>query len=236
MQPFDIIRYIVWHATQNDIRLTTNRLVKFVYLTDLYYARLRNGETLTGFPWRFVHYGPYCSEAMDCVERAVQDNLICKETYDSRFEPDKDYHIFSCRDDDTENISDLFHIVVLGQIQNAIKKLGDDTPRLLDYVYFNTEPMRDVRKGDLLDFSKAEKFEPIKQVKLKKLSPESIKLARAKIKELGKEIETDREKLIQDDNEIEKYKDESYFKFIDMIDGEELEVGLKGISKIQISE
>ena len=38
------------------------------------------------------------------------------------------------------------------------------------------------------------------------------------------------------DKEIEKYKDESYFKFIDMIDGEELEVGLKGVSKIQISE
>ena len=226
----------MWYATLNDIRLTTNRLVKFIYLTDLYYARLRNGETLTGFPWRFVHYGPYCSEAMDCIERAVQDNLICKETYDSRFEPDKDYHIFSCRDDDAEHIRDFFHIGVLGRIQNAIKNLGDDTPRLLDYVYFNTEPMRDVRKGDLLDFSKAEKFETIKQVKLKKLSPESIKLARAKIKELGKELETDREKLIQDDKEMEKYKDESYFKFIDMIDEEELEVGLKGVSKIQILE
>lgn len=236
MNAIEIIRYIVWYATQNDIHLTTNRLVKFIYLADLYHARLKDGEILTGFPWRFVHYGPYCSEAMEIIEQAVNESLICKRTFESRFEPDGEYNIFSCNDDSTERIKDNFNIGVLGQIQNVIKKYGEDTPRLLDYVYFNTEPMTDVKKGDLLDFSKVQRFEPTKHIKLKKLSPESVKLARGKIKMLGDEILADMERLIKDEQEIEKYKDEEYYKFIKMIDGDELEVGLKGTSKIQITE
>jgi len=45
----------------------------------------------------------------------------------------------------------------------------------LDYVYFDTEPMQDVKKGDLLDFLKVERFEPIEKIELKKLSSEKIK-------------------------------------------------------------
>ena len=43
-------------------------------------------------------------------------------------------------------------------------------------------------------------------------------------------------RLIQDERETEKYKDETYSNFIEMMDGDELEVGLKGALKIQIQE
>jgi len=236
MNPIDIIRYIVWYASQNDIRLTTNRLVKFIYLVDLYNARLKDGDTLTGFPWKFIHYGPYCSEAMDFIEQAVHQNLINMETYDSLYQADNDYHMFSCNDENADNLKDSFHIGVLVQIQKVIKKFGDDTPQLLDYVYFHTEPMMGVKKGDLLDFSKVEKFASIPIVKLNKLSPQSIRHAREQIKKLGEALDADRHNLNQDNEETDKYKDESYFKFIEMLDGDELVVGLKGTSKIQITE
>jgi len=236
MKPIDIIKYITWYATQNNIRLTTNRLVKFIYLADLYQARRKGGETLTGFPWRFIYYGPYSHEAMQCIDQAVQEGLICKETFDSYFSVDKDYNLFSCQEDDAEKLEDSFHIGVLGQIQRAIKKYGDDTPQLLDYVYFGTEPMKDAKKGDLLDFSKVVKREPIQKVKLKKITPEAIKLAREKIKKIGEELKIGKEKLIQDERETEKYKDESYYNFIELLDGEELEVGLKGTARIQLQE
>ena len=42
--------------------------------------------------------------------------------------------------------------------------------------------------------------------------------------------------MIQDERETEKYKDETYSNFIEMMDGDELEVGLKGALKIQIQE
>jgi len=236
MNPIDIIRYIVCYATQNDIRLTTNRLVKFVYLVDLYHARLKDGEILTGFPWKFIHYGPYCSEVMNYIEQAVHQNLINMETYDSLFQADNDYHMFSCTDENADDLKTSFHIGVLGQIQKVIKKFGDDTPQLLDYVYFHTEPMMGVKKGDLLDFSKVEKFTPIRSIKLNKLSPQSIMNAREHIKKLCELLDIDRRNLNQDSEETYRYKDESYYHFIEMFDGDELEVGMKGTSKIQITE
>lgn len=236
MNPVDIIKYIVWFASQQGIRLSTNRLVKFIYLVDLYQARRKDGETLTGFPWRFVYYGPYCSEAMQSVDLAVQRGLINKETYESRFSEGEEYNLFTCKDDDTEKLGEGIHIGVLGQIQAAIKKYGNDTPLLLDYVYFDTEPMKGVRKGDLLDFSTAKRPEPVRKVELKKLSTETIQRAREKIKKLGEDLKSDKERLIRDEQEAEKYKDESYYNFVKMLDGEELEVGLQGTAKIQLPE
>ena len=236
VKPIDIIIYIVWYATENGIRLTTNRLVKFIYLTDLYHARLKSGQTLTGFPWRFIYYGPYCGEAMQCIDQAVHENLICKQTFDSHFGEDKEYNLFTCKDEDAEKIERSIHIGILGQIQKAIRAFGDDTPQLLDHVYFDTEPMANAKKGDLLNFYKAKRPEQIKRVKLKKLSPDAIKLARQKTKQLSDEMSVNRERLIKDKRETEKYKDDAYYKFLEMSDGEELEVGLKGIAKIQMME
>jgi len=234
MKPIDLIKYIAWYATQQGIKLTTNRLVKFLYLTDLYYARIKDGKTITGFPWRFIYYGPYCREVWNTIEKAAADNLICKKTYASYFNDEKEYNIFLCHEDDAEEIGGQIHIGVIGYLQNAIKKFGDDTPQLLDYVYFDTEPMQDAKKGDLLDFSKAEKFKPVEKVQLKKLSPETIKKARKKIKKLSDSLNADRKKMIKSEQEAGKFKDESYYKFLKLLDGEELEVGLKGTAKIRV--
>jgi hypothetical protein len=185
MHPSDIIKYIVWYATQSGIRLSTNRLVKFIYLADLYYARYNSGVTLTGFPWKFIYYGPYCREAMWCIDQAVSDGSVCKATYESYFGDEKEYSLFISKDMAAENIENLIPLSVLGPLQKIITKMGDDTPQLLDYVYFDTEPMVKAKKGDLLDFTKAKKPQFIETVKLKKLSPDAIKLARQKIKQLG---------------------------------------------------
>ena len=236
MQPTDLIKYIVWYATQQGVKLTTNRLVKFLYLADLYHARLKAGKTLTGFPWRFIHYGPYCREAIAVIEKAAAEEMICKETFDSFFGDEKEYHLFWCREGDAEELGDKIHVGVIGQLQNAIKKYGEDTPHLLDYVYFYTEPMQEVKKGDMLDFSKCRKPEPIEKIELKKLSPETIKLAREKIKKLSDGLTTARQLMIKKEHEAEKYKDEAYYQFLELLDGEELIAGLKGTAKIQMTE
>ncbi|HUT44225.1 MAG TPA: hypothetical protein VMW95_07790, partial [Desulfobacterales bacterium] len=182
----------------------------------------------------FIYYGPYCREAGDIIDDAASEGIICKETYDSKYDVDKKYNLFSCKDIDAEDLEKKFHIGIIGQLQEVIRKFGEDTPQLLDYIYFDTEPMRGARKGDFLDFSKAKRPEIGKPVKLKKLSPEAIKLARAKIKKIGEELKADRKILIKDEKETEKYKDESYYKFVKLLDGEELEVGLKGTAKIKM--
>lgn len=234
MKASDLIKYVVWLAGQNNVQLTTNRLVKFIYLMDLYNARLRGGQTLTGFPWKFIYYGPYCADAMQNIDQAVYDGLICKSTYESYFKDGGEYALFSCDDDDAEAIGEELHIGIVGQINKALREFGDDTPKLLDYVYFETEPMEGVKKGDFLDFSKAQFPEPIERVELKKLSPEAIKLARQKIKQLSDEVDTNREDLLRDEQETQKYKDEAYYKFLEQIDDEDLKTGLKGRAKIKI--
>lgn len=52
----------------------------------------------------------------------------------------------------------------------------------------------------------------------KKLSPDAIKLARQKIKQLSYEMNADRKRLIKDEQEVEKYKDDAYYKFLKMLD------------------
>ena len=76
IEPSNLVHLIVWHAAETGNALTPLRLVKFLYLADLYYARAHRGETLTGWPWAFVHYGPYCSEAMDTIQEAVRRRLV----------------------------------------------------------------------------------------------------------------------------------------------------------------
>ena len=236
MESIDLLRYITWYATQLGIKLSTNRLIKFLYLADLYQARLKDGETITGFPWRFIYYGPYCSEAWQCIEKATEKGLILKETFTINFAQEPDYHLFSCYAPEAEKLGNLFHIGVLSQLQSAIKKFGDETALLLDYVYFETEPMKRVRKGDLLDFSTASMPDVPKSVQLRKIPNYKIRLAREKIKLLREQQKADRQKLIQEERNLEKFKDESYYKFIELMDGEELETGLKGKAKIRMPQ
>jgi hypothetical protein len=189
-----------------------------LYLADLYHARLKAGKTLTGFPWRFIHYGPYCREAIAAIEKAAAEGMICKDTFDSFFGDEKEFHLFWCREEDAEELGDRIHVGVIGQLQNAIKKYGEDTPHLLDYVYFNTEPMQEVRKGSMLDFSKCRKPEPIEKIELKKLSPETIKLAREKIKKLSDGLTSARQLMLKKEHEAEKYKDQAYYQFLELLD------------------
>lgn len=236
MQPDGLIRYIVWYAGQQGVKLTTNRLVKFLYLADLYEARAREGKTITGFPWRFVYYGPYCPEAMQSIEETARRGLVCKQTFDSTFDKEKSYSLFSCNDHEAEKLQQHFRMGTLSQLQSAIKRFGEDTPLLLDYVYFETEPMKDAKKGDLLDFSKAQQSVQPRAIQLKKISKEKIELARNKIRLIGERQKEDRQRVLKEDAEIEKYKDESYQELKKSMDGEELAVGSKGIAIIRLTE
>ena len=61
-------------------------------------------------------------------------------------------------------------------------------------------------------------------------------MARQKIRQLSDQMNADRGRLVKDVQETVKYKDDAYYQFIEMLDGEELAVGLRGTAKIQIVE
>jgi hypothetical protein len=118
------------------------RLVKIIYLADLEWRRQR-GEPLSDVTWRFLHFGPYAyefasllgGEDMEIAEfggKTARRLAFDSAELESRKVP--------------EDVS--------GVIGRLVKEWGDaDINRLLNYVYFETEPMENARRGEILDFS-----------------------------------------------------------------------------------
>jgi len=228
-----LIKYIVCFANDHDIQLNTIRLVKFIYLADLYHARLNSGETITHFPWAFVNYGPYCSDVMKSIDDAERMGFINSKSFESKYS-EKAYKVFSCYDEKYSELRKELQLAVSSQLQHAIKKYGDDTAMLLDHVYFNTEPMKDVKKGDILDFSLAIQPQPILPIETKKLSKKNIELAKKLVNILKEKYTAASDNLHKDDCENEKWYDELYYKSLDKLKEEPLPIGLKGTSRINV--
>lgn len=168
---------------------------------------------------------------MQKIDYAVNNNIIYRKKFESDYS-DKDYALFSCYDEHLDAIKRLFPRAVISELQAAIKKYGDETAALLDYVYFETEPMIDAHKGDLLDFSKSRQREIGIPAQIKKLSKSDIESAKNHIKILGEKFKKARENLRKDQDSIEQWKDTVYYQALDNLNEKQLDVGLKGIAKI----
>ena len=69
-----LLQYIIAVAGQNDPydrELGMIHLIKYAYLADLTYASQHNGETFTGLPWKFHHFGPWSVECFHRIEPAL---------------------------------------------------------------------------------------------------------------------------------------------------------------------
>lgn len=231
MKTSDLISYIVWYATEHEMKLTTVRLVKFVYLADLYHAREHSGKTLTGFPWAFVKFGPYCSEVMMEIDDLSRAGAIFAQVMESKFSG-KEFTLFTCKDRQAEHIEDRIPLEVLSPLKRAIKTYGEDTAALLDHVYFETEPMDQVRKGDLLDFSKATPLRKGQSPALKPLPKEKIAAARGHITRLVEKTRKGALNLQSDALGSRRLKDDVYHEALQYLNGQELETGLEGTARI----
>jgi Protein of unknown function (DUF4065) len=120
------------------------RLVKLLYLVDLEWRRLHGGEPLAELNWRFLHFGPYAYE--------VADLLGGPDVEKTEFAAGKIAHRLSFEPEDLDGpqVSDeASHLIA-----RLVKSWGDaDLNSLLDYVYFETEPMERAQRGEELDFS-----------------------------------------------------------------------------------
>lgn len=225
----DLIQYIVCYATEKGMKLSRIRLVKFLYLADLYWARENSGETLTRWPWKFVHYGPFCSESLEYIDKADNEGLISKTTYESKF-TDDDYFLYWCKESRTD-IERKLPIYLTSPLHEIISKWGDDTYGLLDYVYFETEPMLEARKGDLLDFSKAKNPEVPQEIEMIKLSAKQVERGKEIVEKLKSKYKEGFKSQAQAPQPI---YDEIYLKGIKVLDEEDLQGDLSGKAEILV--
>lgn len=224
----DLVRLIVWYASRRGEKLTTLRLVKFLYLADLYHARASGGKTLTGWPWAFVHFGPYCQEAMSAIDRAGKSDSFQVNEQPSKYDDEKDYRLFWMADVDEEpEVISRLDLSVWSKLQWAIQRWADDSSGLLDYVYFETEPMIDAKPGEILDFGKARMPDPPKKIQMKKLSKKKVEAAKKAINELK-----ERYKKAITLRPAQGPIDPLYLKAVRQLEGEDLEVGLQGTAEL----
>ena len=143
-----LIAYLIDQVRDQEGTLSKTALVKLVYLVEVEYWR-RYGESVTGLEWRFHHYGPYCAE----LDREIDDNHLF-QVHGSR----RTGYGFSSLPDwrETEAAFNKNYEPALKNIaDNVAGQWGlESLETILEYVYFETEPMQDAERGDTLDFSK----------------------------------------------------------------------------------
>jgi hypothetical protein len=148
-----LLQYIIAVAGQSDPynrELGMIHLIKYTYLADLSYASHHDGETFTGLPWKFHHYGPWSVDCFQRIEPALNAIGATKRTIES--EKYDDYIRWSVDDDELfDRLGDQMDLTIMGAIQKYMRMFGKDTYTLLDFVY-KTKPMLSATPGDLLDF------------------------------------------------------------------------------------
>jgi hypothetical protein len=130
--------------------LNKTKLLKLMYLADIEHFRTHR-KTLTGFEWIFFLYGPWAAEYDTLVAELEQRDLIEIESWESgglsgdRLKAKEDRDLGTV----LESTNEYF------RVKNQVDTWSDRSlSDLLDYVYFDTDPMRDAVSLQPLDFEK----------------------------------------------------------------------------------
>lgn len=142
--PEILIDLIYKYCRQQNLLLPQiTRLVKLMYLVELESYRQKR-ERLTDLEWRFHLYGPYPASFTNVLEEPEIEIFEWKAGKTSR-------QIVRDEEEFLGTSADFYLEAIVGRV---VKDWGDaDLNQLLDYVYFETEPMQHAKRGDVLDFS-----------------------------------------------------------------------------------
>lgn len=151
-----LIRAVLTRLRDKDGFASKTKLLKFLYLADIENYR-STGETLTGFDWVFLHYGPWAAEYDQALDQLVTENAIAVQAWARQgLEGER----ISIRE--PENLGAVIKpTVAMLRTQRYIDVWADGSlSNLLDYVYFRTEPMADAVRGARLDFTRVRRDPP----------------------------------------------------------------------------
>lgn len=138
------IHYILQRAIDLSLSIGKTKLIKLLYLLDIEHHRAHQ-RTLSELNWVFYKFGPYAFE----IENFLGDIGVTEEGIVLR-----GGRIFSRLGIDPEEEAEI-DIERRAILDTLIEEWGDASlGELLDYVYFDTEPMIDVQtRGERLDFN-----------------------------------------------------------------------------------
>ena len=146
----ELISYLVARSLDRGATLTQTKLVKLLYLVDVGRAASRR-QALTGLRWRFYHYGPYALELPDTLDAMEGMELVVRDVRRG----DRDSRLYVGAPGAPEG--DTWPEPTRHMVDALVDRWAtSDLNELLDYVYFETEPMREAERGEYLDLSKSE--------------------------------------------------------------------------------
>lgn len=142
-----LILYIIDRLNDMGRYPSTIQLVKYLYLIDVEHQR-RYKKPLTGLDWVFHLYGPYCLEFPQLTESLGFDLSV--ESFESAIGKGRMHKAEVEADFPSE-----FGSYAKSLVDFVIDRWAFvPTKELLEYVYFETEPMIDARRGDNLDLNR----------------------------------------------------------------------------------
>ena len=118
-------------------------IVKLFYLLECWYFQLHK-KRLSDLEWKYYNHGPYSQE----VESMLFDaRMLEGANRERRFR-----RVFRRHRGESPEVTDEIKRLV----DHIVKDWGDrDLYEVLDHVYYETAPMRDVTRGQVLDLSLA---------------------------------------------------------------------------------
>lgn len=140
-----LIPLIIAEVRNQDSYVTKTKLLKLLYLFDVAYYRIHR-ETFTGFEWVFLNFGPWTNE-YDHLLESLEANAALTINQGAKAE------FFSTQE--KIGFDDLFETAKDELLlKGVLRKWGQETTNsILDYVYFQTEPMLAGQRYKALDFS-----------------------------------------------------------------------------------
>lgn len=144
-----LIPAIVTWIVDHDSYATKTKILKLLYLFDVEYYR-EHRHTFTEFAWKFFHLGPWAAE-YDSVLNGLVSNGMLSEQRSSSSEYDTAFYRPSERVETRRAVPTVRDESILLEV---LKRFGTRTTgEILNYVYFQTEPMEEAIRNQPLDFS-----------------------------------------------------------------------------------
>ncbi len=216
-----LLGYIVDQVSEQGGSVGRTALTKLVYLVDVEHCR-QYGKQATGIKWRFHHYGPFAAD-LDADVRSlgvdIDEDVFSGKVGDSSVSGYR-YR----KTGDWREIANMFNSRYDASVKRCVDKVVeqwalDPLATILDYVYFETEPMQNAKRGEYLDFSKIQIELPIAPKTVKLQFPDDY------VRDMRRRLEERREirkKAQQGDRKVtEPRYDEVYFEACKVMEEEE---------------
>jgi hypothetical protein len=145
----DVLLAVLSELHNIGVTPSKTKLLKLLYLVDLETMR-GAGRTATGWDWVFLHFGPWAPAYDAELERLTNRDFLALKGIGA--DERATIVISQHRERDAASLDD---VVVQNAIGRVITRWGSaDLPDILNFVYFDTEPMHEAERHERLDFSK----------------------------------------------------------------------------------